>query len=355
MGDLEQQRVTVKDVARLSGVSTATVTRVLQDSEKVMPETRRRVLEAVARLGYRPNPMARDLRHGSRTGAVGLVMATFTNVFQAGVAAGAERELRRAGLQLVLASTDDDSSREPELAKVMIDRRVSALMMMPDGNERGFLSPEHLFGTPVILVGRPAEGLGADVVMTDDDRGVEEATTQLLDLGHRGIAALAGRSDSFRARQRLNGYRDALAKRGIAQDPGLVIDGLTTPQQARAAMSDLMKLPSPPTAVLALNLGISTGVLLDRVDNQRRLAFISMDESEVSAGLHISAIVRDPEEMGRQAALLAIARVAEPEASPRTVTLSSRLVRRGSGEIPPEDSGVTAGASDQQAAAPVPS
>jgi LacI family transcriptional regulator len=353
MGDLEQQRVTVKDVARLSGVSTATVTRVLQDSEKVVPETRRRVLEAVERLGYRPNPMARDLRHGSRTGAVGLVMATFTNMFQAGVAAGAERELRRAGLQLLLGSTDDDSSREPELAKAMIDRRVSALMMMPDGNERGFLAPDHLFGTPVILVGRPADGLDADVVMTDDDRGVEEATAQLLDLGHRRIAALAGRSDSFRARQRLSGYSAALTKRGVRRDRQLVVDDLITSEQARAAMSDLMKLPSPPTAVLALNLGISTGVLLDRIDNHRQLAYISLDESELSAGLHISAVVRDPEEVGRQAALLAIARVAEPELPPRTVTLSSHLIKRGSGEIPPEGSAIP-GDAIRQHSAPVP-
>lgn len=350
MGELEQQRVTVKDVARLSGVSTATVTRVLQDSEKVMPDTKRRVLEAVERLGYRPNPMARDLRHGNRTGAVGLVMATFTNMFQAGVAAGAERELRGAGLQLLLGSTDDDSSREPELAKAMIDRRVSALMMMPDGNERSYLTPDHLFGTPVILVGRPAEGIDADVVMTDDDRGVEEATKQLLDLGHRRIAALAGRRDSFRARQRLSGYSAALTKSGVTLDRELVVEGLITSEQARAAMSDLMKLPSPPTAVLALNLGISTGVLLDRIDNQRQLAYISLDETELSAGLHISAVVRDPEEVGRQAALLAIARVAEPELPPRTVTLSSHLIKRGSGEVPPEESTMPADSIRQRSA-----
>lgn len=92
-------------------------------------------------------------------------------------------------------------------------------------------------------------------------------------------------------------------------------------------MSGLMKLPSPPTAVLALNLGISTGVLLDRIDNQRQLAYISLDETELSAGLHISAVVRDPEEVGRQAALLAIARVAEPGLPARTVTLSSHLIK----------------------------
>ena len=174
-----RQRVTLRDVARAADVSTATVTRVLQNSPRVVPETRQRVMEAVRRLGYSPNPMARDLRQGRPAGAVGLVTAGFTNMFQAGVAAGAERELRQAGLQLLIGSTEDDPAREPELAGAMIDRRVSALMMMPDGDERGFLSTEHTFGTPVVLVGRPANGLAADVVMTEDDRGVEEATSGL--------------------------------------------------------------------------------------------------------------------------------------------------------------------------------
>ncbi|WP_181151922.1 MULTISPECIES: LacI family DNA-binding transcriptional regulator [unclassified Arthrobacter] len=336
MAGIEQHRVTVKDVAVLAGVSTATVTRVLQDSEKVIPETRDRVMAAVEQLGYRPNPMARDLRHGNRTGAVGLVMSTFTNMYQAGVAAGAEKELRNAGLQLLIGSTDEDPSREPELARAMIDRRVSALMVMPDGEEREFLNPGHLFGTPVILVGRPAGGLDADVVMTDDDRGVEEATNQLLDLGHRRIAALAGQSSSFRATQRLSGYRMALAKRGLGEDPELVVDNLITSAQARSAMAHLMDLPSPPTAVLALNLGISTGVLLDRLENNRKLAFIALDESELSAGLSVSALVRDPEEVGRQAAKLAIDRIAQPDLPARTIILPSHLVQRGTGEVAPE-------------------
>lgn len=94
-------------------------------------------------------------------------------------------------------------------------------------------------------------------------------------------------------------------------------------------------------------------MLLDRNDNQRQLAHISLDESELSAGLHISAIIRDPEEVGRQAALLAIARVAEPQLPPRTVTLTSHLIKRGSGEIPPEESAIPRDAKRHHSA-PVP-
>jgi len=100
--------------------------------------------------------MASDLRRGRPAGAVGLVTAGITNLFQAGAAAGAARELRTNGLQLIIGSTDDDPAREPELAGAMIARRVSALMMMPDGDERGFVAPEATFGTPVVLVGRTA-------------------------------------------------------------------------------------------------------------------------------------------------------------------------------------------------------
>ena len=328
------RRVTLREVASAAGVSTATVTRALQDSALVEADTRERVLEAVKRLGYSPNPLARNLRTGGREGAVGLVTAGFTNVFQAGVAAGAERELRRAGLHLIIGSTDDDTAREPELARAMIDRRVSALLMMPDGDERGYLGAERTFGTPVVLVGRPARDLDADVVMTDDGDGVRRATGQLLALGHRRIAALAGRLGSFRARQRLDGFRAALTRHGTAEDPELVVGDLTTPDQARAAVAKLLELPAPPTAVLALNLGITTGVLLDRIAHRRGFAFIGLDEHDLTAGLGISAVVRDPQEVGRQAALLALDRIAQPGRPSRTVTVPCHLLQRGSGEIP---------------------
>lgn len=332
MSARDRSRVTVTDVAREAGVSTATVTRALQESSLVVPETRARVLEAARRLGYTPNPTARDLRRQHRTAAVGLVTAGFTNAFQAGVAAGAERELRRAGMQLLIGSTDDDAGREPDLARTMVDRRVSALIMMPDGHDRDFLREDRTFGTPVVLAGRPAHGLAADVVMTEDDRGVREATGHLLSLGHRRIAALAGRAGSFRAAQRLDGYRAALAGHGAAE---IVVAGLTTTEDARAAAARLLDGPGAPTAVVALNLGISTGVLLDRIANRRAVAFIALDETELSAGLGISAVTRDPQEVGRQAALLAVDRIARPDRPPRTVTLPTTLVRRGSGELPP--------------------
>ncbi len=329
------RRTTLRQVAQAAGVSTATVTRTLQNSPRVDPDTRLRVTAAIEQLGYSPNPMARNLRVGGHGSAVGLVTAGFTNLFQAGVAAGAERELRRAGMHLIIGSTDEDPAREPELARAMIDRRVGALLMMPDADERGFLSPEHTFGTPVILVGRPANDLDADVVMTEDDQAVREATTQLVELGHRRIAALAGLPDTFRARQRLAGHRAALAELGVPEDPDLLVASLTTPAQARTAVAGLMRSPAPPTAVLALNLGISDGVLLDRIAHDRQYAYIAFDDNELSAGLGVSAVVRDPQEVGRQAALLALDRMRDPNRPSRTTIVPSRLVRRGSGELPP--------------------
>lgn len=331
------RRTTLREVALSAGVSTATVTRALQNSPRVEPDTRMRVVEAVKRLGYTPNPMARGLRTGVHEGPVGLVTSGFTNVFQAGVAAGAERELRRAGLNLIIGSTDNDPGREPELAREMIDRRVSALMMMSDSDERGFLSAEHTFGTPVILVGRPAFDLDADVVMTNDDQAVREATKQLLDLGHRRIAALAGYLTTFRARQRLAGFREALAEQGIAEDPELVVTGLMDPDQARPTVAGLMNSQSPPTAVIALNLGISDGVLLDRITQHRRYAFIGFDESELSAGLGVSAVIRDPQEVGREAAVLALERTRNRDRPSRTVNVPVRFLRRGSGEVDVRD------------------
>jgi LacI family transcriptional regulator len=335
MADRADRRVTLHDVAKAARVSTATVTRTLQNSPRVEPETRRRVLEEVRRLGYSPNPIAQDLRYGRREAIVGLVTADYTNRFQAGVASGAERELRRAGLQLIIGATDDSPEREPELAQVMIDRRVRALLMMPDGDHRDFLAAKRTHGTPVVLVGRPAGDLNADVVMTDDDRAVQKATEQLIGLGHRRIAALAGRKSSFRAAQRLRGYLTALARHRVAQDPRLVVGDLVAPEQVREALVNLLRLSVPPTAVLGLNLGISTGVLVERLAGHHTFAFIGLDETDFSRGLGVSAVVRDPQEVGRQAARLAIDRIANPNRTPRTVTVPCVLVQRGTGEMRP--------------------
>jgi hypothetical protein len=178
-----------------------------------------------------------------------------------------------------------------------------------------------------------------DVVMTSDDTGVEDATSQLLALGHRRIAALAGRADSFRAAKRLASYRIALSRHGVEEPPGLVMTDLTTSDQARTAAARLLDGPEPPTAVLALNLGIGIGIgiglLLDRIAHQRGNALIVLDETEVTAGLGISAICRDSQEVGRVAAALALERIAHPTAPARTVTLPSTLIKRGSGELRP--------------------
>ncbi|MFF4258718.1 substrate-binding domain-containing protein [Streptomyces sp. NPDC001663] len=157
----------------------------------------------------------------------------------------------------------------------------------------------------------------------------------LLQRGHRRIAALAGRLDSFRATQRLSGYRSALAQAGVEEDPRLVVGDLTTPEQARDAVIRLLHQPAPPTAVLALNLGISTGVLVERLAGHHAFAFVGLDETDLTKGLGVSAVVRDPQEVGRQAARLALDRIADADAPPRLVTVPSRLVMRGSGEVGP--------------------
>ncbi|MDQ4113021.1 MAG: LacI family transcriptional regulator [Actinomycetota bacterium] len=322
-------------MAKLAGVSTATVTRAIHNGEVVSPETRRRVMDAVATLGYRPNPIARELRHGERRGAVGLVVSSFKNVFQMGVAAGAERELLRSGVQLVIGSSDEDPSREPELARAMADRRVQVLMMMPDGPERDYLDREQLFGTPVVLVGRPPNGADVDVVVTADDTGIEEATLSLVDLGHRRIAVLGGDPGSYPTQQRLLGFRRALTARGLPADDDLIVTGLLSSEQAAAAAKRLLGANAPATAVIALNLGISHGVLLDRIRHGRRQAFIAFDESEITRGLDVSAVTRGPEEIGRQAARVALERIEAPQSPKQKLVLPANLARRHTGEIRP--------------------
>ena len=143
------------DVAARAGVSHITVSRVLTDYPSIRPETRERVTRAAASLHFSPNRLARELRKGARTAAVGLVIGALDNPFYSQVASGVERTLRGGDLELLLASTDDDDEREAAVVRTMLERRVSALLVVPASRDHSYLEGERRLGTPIVVIDRP--------------------------------------------------------------------------------------------------------------------------------------------------------------------------------------------------------
>ena len=260
----ERQRApnTIRDVARVAGVSPMTVSRVINDSPRVKPETRERVAAAIAELGYVPNQLARGLTQ-QRTGTLALVVPDFTDPFFSLILRGAEDVARRAGYKVILCNTDGDLEREAEYLEDMVARRVEGLLIAPVGDRsRGHL---RLLGThqvPFVLLDRAVPGVENDLVQGDSVDGARQLVTHLVALGHRRIAHVTESLEVSTARDRLRGYQEALAAAGIQYDPDLVAAGsAATVQGGHEAAQALLDLPERPSAIFAVNNLAAVGVI----------------------------------------------------------------------------------------------
>lgn len=321
-------RATLHDVARLSGVSTATVARVLDGSATVKPETRDKVIRAVKTLNFRRNDAARNLKLGTPSTAVGLVVNGFDNPYYAQVAMGAERVLRDAGYHLVLGATDGDLDNERTVASAMLERRVSALLIISGTRDHEYLAQERSFGTPVIFVGRPPVGIAADCVLVDDRGGVHAATTALLQAGHRRIGVIAGADDSYPYQERMAGYLEALSLFGVFPRQELTVSGVLDSQHASFVAENMLSNAEPPTALLGLNRGISVGIASSILRSRASIAFVGVDDFELADTLGINVIDRKPRELGRLAAELAVQRINDPNAQKAELSVTPQLLIR---------------------------
>jgi DNA-binding LacI/PurR family transcriptional regulator len=248
------RRPTIRDVARLAGVSHQTVSRVLNDEESVVASTREAVLAAIRQLNYVPNPSARGLSL-NRTHTLGMVSSDISDYFFAQAVAGAEAEARRRGFFLIIGSVEEDADDdERAYLRLMLERRVEGLIvawptLLPDGSgELRSVTAR----VPLVVVASGVEAAGATLVDVDNRRGGLDATSLLIREGHRAIATITGPLEWPSARARLAGYRDALRASGLAEGPALVETcsdwGLASGQ---AAAARLLERGSRFTAVFA--------------------------------------------------------------------------------------------------------
>jgi LacI family transcriptional regulator len=333
------QRPTLKDVAREAGVSIKTVSRALNDEPRISPETRRRVLEVVEALGFRPNTLARNMRAGGRDRAVGLVIPDLANPFLSSVAAGVENVIREEGFTLIVGSSDEDPVRERTLVTSFLDRQTTAVLIVPAAAGRhDYLRAERRRGLPIVFIDRPPSHLTADCVVTANLEGAKAGVTHLIDHGHRRIAFLGDMPPTLYTRQeRFRGYRAALEEAGIPFDPRLVIQGHRQPDFTEVTL-EVLGHPQPPTAVFAANNFACMGamVALSRA-HRKDVALVGFDDFALADAFEpgITVLAQDTGLLGRTAAQMALARVGGDRSRARLAKLAARLIVRGSGEIAP--------------------
>jgi LacI family transcriptional regulator len=335
MGRIAQQgSVSIVDVARASGVSTSTVSRILTKHPRVRPSTRLRVETAIRELGYRPNALARSLLSG-RTYTLGLVTYGLHNPFFGLLAYGVEVAARARGYSLLVGDSED-IAQQAECLTMFADRRVDGVLVAPLQDPAEELAVLRGADIKVVLLTCTAGEVPVSSVGVDDVRASKEATLHLLSLGHRRIGFLGTRRMIPGVRERLHGFHLAHQQIGVDVDADLVIQDLGDMNAVHAAIGQLLDLSVPPTAILAVNDEFAIVVLQEMHRRNRRvpedIALVGFDDIPVAAwlGVPLTTVAQPIEGIGRIAANLLIDQIEQPGAPVQHILLDAHLVVRQS-------------------------
>jgi LacI family transcriptional regulator len=323
-------------VAAHAGVALKTVSRVVNDEPGVTPGTAERVRAAIELLGFRRNDSARVLRKGN-TASIGLIIEDLGNPFYSTIMRAVEDVAHRHGSLLFTGSSDEDPGRERELALAFCARRVDGLIIIPAAAEHAYLLPELAAGVAAVFVDRPAGLIEADAVLTDNAGGAREGVMHLISQGHRRIGYIGDSPDIYTAMRRYRGYLDAMSAAGAAVNGSWVTMGPACPADLRLALARMLEGPSPITALFCGNNRITVLVIRHLAATGRRLTLVGFDDFELADLLTpgVTVVAQNPGEMGRIAAELLFRRLAGGGGPTQRIELSTRLIVRGSGELPP--------------------
>ena len=334
------KRPTMRDVAAIAGVSLKTVSRVVNGEPGVSTTLGQRVREAIDELDFRPNIGASSLRRtGGRTLTVGLLLEDVSNPYSSMLQRAVEDVAIPRGVMVFSASLDEDPKRERELARAFSTRRADGLIIAPASDDQSYLESELRAGTVIVCIDREARGLAVDSVLATNSTGSMAGVRHLIEAGHRRIAYLGDRRSIITARQRYDGYRDALRAAGIPLDPAIVVHDLTDGQIADGAATGLLTRPDPPTALFTAQNLVTIGVAraLRRLGREHDVAMVGFDDFPLADLLTpgITVVAQDPTTIGRLAATVLFDRMAGISTPPATHIVPTNVIRRGSGEIAP--------------------
>jgi LacI family transcriptional regulator/LacI family repressor for deo operon, udp, cdd, tsx, nupC, and nupG len=327
----------LQEVAQRARVSIATVSRVLNKSHKVVPETRAAVEQALLDLGYRPSRVARRLRMNSgRAHLVGLIIPDIQNPFYAEIARGVEDVAYANEYALILCNSDERLDKERFYLDVMRAEWVDGIVLPPfDDTDAGVVEMVKT-GIPVVCVDRSHGRVKTDLVEVDNYQGALEAVRHLIERKHKSIALIEGRTQVSTSRERRRGYLDALAEQGITPRKELMRAGDFKQESGRILTNELLDLRRPPTALFVCNNLMTVGALgalhQRSVRVPAEVALVGFDDLPWAEALDPPpTVVRQPAyEVGRQAMELLLKRIMEPNRPAVTVRLRPELVIRKS-------------------------
>ena len=321
----------IKDVAQAAGVSTATVSRVLANKSRVHAETRKRVSEAIERLNYRPNLIARSLR-AQKTAKIGLVVSDIRNPFFTAICRAVEDAAYEQGYSVLLCNTDENPEKEELYLNLLHDENVAGIIFSPT-KKFGASLKSYKSTIPFVAIDRYVENKDMDMVLLDNVAAAYELTLHLIKNGYRSFAGLFGNA-STTAPERRRGFQMALGDNHLSP----VAESIVEPrikQGYEVTMSWLAQNQKPDaifTSNSLLTAGVFQAIRDSKLNVPNDVALVGFDETTWGALVDppITIIAQPTEEIGRTAIELLFQRITEPGRSQKTVILKGKLLQRGS-------------------------
>lgn len=295
-------KFTIKDIARESGVSTATVSRVINNSGYVSDKVKKQVLDMIKQMNYQPNDIARSLKQ-DKSRSIGMVIPDMANSYFMKIARTIQSRSFLEGYHLLFMDTEENPQKEKKALNFLLEKRIEALILAGTGSNRELIETISQSGIHIILVDRRFPNIPLDMVAEDNLYAAKAAIEFLVGKKHRKIGVIHGPESISTARERRQGSFIGLEEAGISTDSELFYDGDYTRESGILAIRYFMKLPDPPTAVFSSNNEMTFGIYLGLRELGLPLdsiEVVSFGELEFASLFQhkLSMIVQNPHKIG---------------------------------------------------------
>jgi len=298
--------VTLKDVAEEASVSIATVSYVVNDTRYVSPELTERVEEAMEKLGYQQNQIARGLKT-EKTKTLGLVVSDITTPFFSTLVRGVEDTTIQNDHNLIIGNSDETQRKEDLYIDLLLGKKVDGLIIAPTKKQESKIEDISKTGTPLVFVDREIENISAPKILSENIQGAYKATTHLIKLGHERIGIVLGLKGVGTTKERLEGYKKALTENNIPINEELIVRGYSSIESGEEAVEKLLSLENPPTAIFSTNNKVNLGSLKAikklELSCPGDISLMGFDDSDWASIFEptLTTIAQDPYKIGMEA------------------------------------------------------
>ncbi len=328
---------TIRDVARMAGVSIGTVSNILNDNAIVSEDKRKRVMDAIVKLEYRRNQAASQLR-SNRSNSIGLIIPDITNPFYPEVARGVDDAARDLGWNMFLCNKDRSQKKEESAIEALLEKNVDGMLLMkPKVSAESIATIQKQ--CPLVLMDTDTDCFDCNIVNVDDYNGVRSAVIAAHSLGHRRIAFISGLQDSYSSGRRLNAFKDTVSELGCALNPEFIQQGDFTSESGRRLARKLLSLTERPTVIITANdmmaIGVISGAGEAGLQIPRDLSVIGYDDVQYAQCSYpqLTTVWYPKYEMGEEAVNMLVEAIhyyrESGQTTKRLLTLNTELKIRG--------------------------